>query len=52
MVRKATELSECCLGKTKIVGRNNFLLYYHLLNLGQPYGLMLQFEKFHNLFNE
>ena len=26
MVRKATELSECCLGKTKIVGRNNFLL--------------------------
>ena len=26
MVRNATDLSECCLGKTKIVGRNNF--YY------------------------
>ena len=51
MVRKATHLSESCLAKTKIVG-TKFLPYYHLLNLGQPYGLMLQFEKFHNLFNE
>ena len=51
IVRKATDRSESYLGKTKIVGRI-FFFYYHLLNLGQPCVLMLQFEKFHNLFNE
>ena len=26
LVRNATDLSECCLGKTKIAGRNNFIM--------------------------
>ena len=46
---KSTDLNECWLGKTKIV-EEVMVIILSPNDLGQPYGLMLQFEKFHNLY--
>ena len=48
IVRNATDLSECCLGKTKIVVRNNFYCTITFSIKASSMGLYCSL-KFHNL---